>query len=140
MLILTYICLYINKEEENENTIILDTYTIRGLLKDNYDLYRGVYLGYDPYELHNIDQKGKSYLKVRYNIKRPNLISLRKQHKKSIIDKSMNEEVIKPIRGRAWVITGGIIFNIFSFYFLRSLRHVSLYVASIWIILIKPKK
>ena len=110
--------IYINKEEENENTIILDTYTISGLLKDNYDLYRGVYLGYDPYELHNIDQKGKSYLKVRYNIKRPNLISLRKQHKQSIIDRSMNEEVIKPIRGRAWVITGGIIFNIFSICFI----------------------
>ena len=52
--------IYINKEEESENSIILDTYTISGLLKDNYMLYRGVYLGYDPYEIHNIDEKGKS--------------------------------------------------------------------------------
>ena len=89
--------IYINKEEESENSIILDTYTISGLLKDNYMLYRGVYLGYDPYEIHNIDEKGKSYLKVRYNIKNPNLVSMRQQHTQYITDKSMNEEVVNPI-------------------------------------------
>ena len=65
--------IYINKEEENENNMILDTYSINGLLKDNYLLYRGIDLGYNPYEIDNIDEKGKSYLKVRHYTKRPNL-------------------------------------------------------------------
>ena len=107
--------IYINKEEENENnTIILDTYTISGLLKDNYLLLRGINLGYDPYEIHDIDQKGKSYLKVRYNTKRPNLISMREKRSQYIIDKSMNEEIIKPIRKTYLFIIGAIVFYFYS--------------------------
>ena len=108
--------IYINKEEENENnTIILDTYTISGLLKDNYLLLRGINLGYDPYEINDIDKKGKSYLKVRYNTKRPNLISMREQKNQSISDKTMNQEVVGSIGKKYLFMIGAIVFYFYSF-------------------------
>ena len=107
--------IYINKEEENENNMILDTYSINGLLKDNYLLYRGIDLGYNPYEIDNIDEKGKSYLKVRHYTKRPNLASMRKQKNQYIIDISMNIEVIIPIRSIYKLLIIGIIGCIFLF-------------------------
>ena len=85
-------------------------------------LYRGVYLGYDPYDIHNIDEKGKSYLKVRYNIKNPYLVSMRQQHTQYIIDKSMNEEVVNPIRHRLRAILRGIYLDFFSFIFFIYIR------------------
>ena len=71
--------IYLNKKEENP--IILDTYTISGLLEENKILYKGIKLGFDPYKEKNIDQKGKSYLKIRYNSKNIDLISLREKYK-----------------------------------------------------------
>ena len=55
--------LHLNKKEKNYN--ILDTYTISGLLEENKILYKGVDLGFDPYKEKDIDQKGKSYLKIK---------------------------------------------------------------------------
>ena len=63
--------IYINKKEEN--FILLDTYTISGVLEENKMLYRGVDLGFDPYSIEDIDKKGKSYLKIRYNAKNADL-------------------------------------------------------------------
>ena len=98
--------LYLNKDEKD--FIILDTYTISGLLNENSKLYKGVNLGYDPYTISDIDKKGKSYLKVRYNAKNPDLAQIRKEHKQSIINKKMNEEVIKHAKD-------GLEMNIFAF-------------------------
>ena len=57
--------LYLNKD--NDKKVLLDNYTISGLLKDNPNLYRQVNLGYDPYQFENIDQKGNSYLRIYYS-------------------------------------------------------------------------
>ena len=113
--------IYINKEEENEKSIILDTYTISGLINDNYWLYRDVNLGYDPYSIDNIDEKGKSYLKVRYNNKKPNLILMREKHNQYIINKTINDELIKRFKGL--FIIGSMIFDIYSFLFLLGIRY-----------------
>ena len=109
--------IYFNKEED-ENNIVLDTYTISGLINDNYLLYRGVDLGYDPYEINNIDEKGKSYLKVAYNSKKPNFVSMRERHDQFIKNKAMNENVIKPIRRTLKFYIIGIFFYIICFLFL----------------------
>ena len=65
----------------NNNTVkdlIFDTYTISGLLEENTHLYQGINLGYDPYQEKNIDNKGKSYLKLCYNnVRNPDLNSIR---------------------------------------------------------------
>ena len=53
-----YSDLYLNKNEKD--FIILDTFTISGLLNENSKLYKGVNLGYDPYTINKIDTKGKS--------------------------------------------------------------------------------
>ena len=90
--------LYLNKDEEE--FITLDTYSIRGLLKDNYILYRGVDLGYDPYKISNIDEKGKSYLKIKYNSENPDLVTLRKDYQNFVINREMNEKVVKSVRTR----------------------------------------
>ena len=86
--------IYINKKEEN--FILLDTYTISGVLEENKMLYRGVDLGFDPYSIEDIDKKGKSYLKIRYNAKHADLISFREQYKKYLSKKNMENELIKP--------------------------------------------
>ena len=87
--------LYLNKKE---NYVILDTYTISGVLEENAILYKGVDLGFDPYKEKDIDKKGKSYLKLIYN-ENVDLISMRENHKiylkkevylKSLIDKVKN--------------------------------------------------
>ena len=90
--------IYLNSEEEE--FITLDTYTISGFLKDNFILYRGMNLGYDPYNMKNIDEKGKSYLKIRYNTKNMNLTELRENHQKYNINKTMNEKIIDSVRKR----------------------------------------
>ena len=115
--------IYIN-QEENENIIILDTYTISGLLKENYLLYKDVNLGYDPYKIDNIDKKGKSYLKVRYSTEKINLVHLRDKQKQYNVDESMNRKVIKPIRNNYKFMIMGIFFYVFSFiFFLCLLTH-----------------
>ena len=108
--------IYIN-EEENENTIILDTYTISGLLKENYLLYKDCKLGYDPYTIDNIDEKGKSYLKVRYSTEKINLVNLRETQKQYNVDKTMNRKVIEPIRKKYKIMIMGLFFYVFSFIF-----------------------
>lgn len=55
--------LYLNKDEED--FIILDTYTISGLLNENSMLYKGVDLGYDPYKISNINKKRKKLFKSK---------------------------------------------------------------------------
>ena len=69
--------IYLNKKEKDY--ILLDGYTISGFLKDNKNLYNGVILDFDPYINKDIDKKGKSYLKIRYN-ENVDLVSLRDNH------------------------------------------------------------
>ena len=57
--------IYLNNN--NRDNDILDTYTISGLLEENKKLYKGLNLGFDPYKEKDIDKKGKSYLKIKYN-------------------------------------------------------------------------
>ena len=103
--------LYINREEESGHTITLDTYTISGLLKENSYLYKNLFLGYDPYNIiDNIDKKGKSYLKVEYNKTKPNLIIMKKKYNEYFINKSMNKDVIKPIRKISYFMILGIFY------------------------------
>ena len=59
--------LYLNKD--NNEKVLIDTDTISGFLADNNDLYKGINLGYDPYKDKNINNKGKSYLRIFYNNK-----------------------------------------------------------------------
>ena len=116
--------IYLNSEEEE--FITLDTYTISGFLKDNFILYRGLDLGYDPYNMSNIDEKGKSYLKIRYNTKNLDLAELRKNHQQYTINRTMNEEIIDSVRKRfkTYYILGmvpyifAILFTSISLYFL----------------------
>ena len=67
-------------------------------MKDNNNLYRGLNLGYDPYTINNIDDKGKSYLKIRYNEKNLDLVELRKNHQQFTINRGMNREIIESVR------------------------------------------
>lgn len=116
--------IYLNSEEEE--FITLDTYTISGFLKDNYILYRGLNLGYDPYNMSNIDKKGKSYLKIRYNAKNLDLAELRKNHQQYTINRVMNGEIIESVRKRfkTFYILGiiayifAILFTSFALYFI----------------------
>ena len=57
-------------------------------------------LGYDPYKISNIDEKGKSYLKIKYNSENPDLVTLRKDYQNFVINKEMNEKVVKSVRTR----------------------------------------
>ena len=84
--------IYINKEEESNNPVILDTYNLSEFLKDNKNLYKGVDFGYDPYKTKNIDKNASSYLKVGYN-RNPNLKSLKEKHKHFLSNKNWNNNV-----------------------------------------------
>ena len=83
---------------EEEEYITLDIDTLSGFLKYNYILYRGLNLDYDPYNISNIDEKGKSYLKVKYNSKNLDLVKLRKEQQQYLINKTMNEKVVGTVR------------------------------------------
>ena len=84
--------IYPNKNEKEY--IILDTYTISGLLEENKKLYKGVNLGFDPYTKKDIDQKGKSYLKIKYN-ENVDLISLRGEKKNDVKNNDYYNILIK---------------------------------------------
>ena len=87
--------IYLNIEEEDY--IILDTYTISRLLEENKILYKDVNLGFDPYTDKNIDQKGKSYLKIKYNAKNVDLISLREKNNTYFKNKNIQDNLISPV-------------------------------------------
>ena len=110
--------MYFNKEEENidKDPIILDTYTLGDFLKDNQNLYKGINLGYDPYKVDNIDQKGKSYLKVSYN-KNPNLIFLRKKYSQFLANKKWNENIANNTEKNLNLFFVGFLFYIYSLVF-----------------------
>ena len=80
--------IYLNKEEENYT--LLDTYTISGLLEENKILYKGVNLGFDPYLEKDIDKKGKSYLKIKYN-KNVDLNDMREKYNKNKQNNILND-------------------------------------------------
>ena len=84
--------IYPNKNEKEY--IILDTYTISGLLEENKKLYKGVNLGFDPYTKKDIDQKGKSYLKIKYN-ENVDLISLRGEKQNDVKNNDYYNILIK---------------------------------------------
>lgn len=73
-------------------------------------MYRGINLGYDPYEIENIDEKGKSYLKISSNTKKPNFISLRKKYKQSFINQKLNEKIKDLIKDTKISFILGMIF------------------------------
>ena len=88
--------LYINKKEKDYT--ILDTYTISGVLEENKILYKGLDLGFDPYTDKNIDQKGKSYLKIKYNEnKNVDIISMREKYDFYFKNKDFRDKFIKPV-------------------------------------------
>ena len=87
-------------------------------------MYKGINLGYDPYEIKNIDEKGKSYLKISSNTKKPNFISLRKKYKQSFINQKLNEKIKDLIKDTNISFILGMIFNVFTtiiiiFFFLK---------------------
>ena len=84
--------LYLNKD--NKEKVLIDTGTISEFLSDNKNLYKEVNLGYDPYKNANIDNKGKSYLRIFYNNKvdlKKLRININTYNKKSKIDKEIDE-------------------------------------------------
>ena len=75
--------------------MLLDNYSISGFLKDNPNLYREVNLGYDPYQVENIDQKGNSYLRIYYS-EGIDLSDLRNKIKIYNSNAAMNKKYINP--------------------------------------------
>ena len=61
-------------------------------MEDNKILYKGLNLGYDPYLDKDIDKKGKSYLKIKYN-ENVDLISMREIYKNVKIQNSLIRKV-----------------------------------------------
>ena len=106
--------IYLNKEEENYT--LLDTYTISGLLEENKILYKGVNLGFDPYLEKDIDKKGKSYLKIKYN-KNVDLINMREKFNNYLKKKSFQNRLISSVTHKFNIFnTLGIIgYSIFIF-------------------------
>ena len=86
--------LYLNYD--NAQNIIIDKYTISGLLEDNKNLYKEIDLGFDPYQTENIDEKGNSYLRIYYK-ESINLTELWTKIEKYKNNIKLNEEKIKPI-------------------------------------------
>ena len=124
--------IYLNEKEEDY--IILDTYTISELLEDNNIIYKGVNLGFDPYKEKDIDQKGKSYLKIRYNSKKPDLISMKEDYKIYLNQKTLRSKLIIPVINffSSFNLLGIIGYSyfiyillclIFGFSFMSKLRH-----------------
>ena len=68
-------------------------------LEYNKNLYKEINLGYDPYQLNNIDEKGKSYLRIYYNDKF-NLSALRENFEQYNLNIKINKDFIKPINKR----------------------------------------
>lgn len=109
--------IYLDLEEEYFTE--LDTYTISGLLKENYLLYRGVDLGYDPYNSIDIDNRGKSHLKIKYNSNNLDLVSLRNKVKEYNKRIELKDKVIDPFKKYLKVyFVCGIIANIYLFIFI----------------------
>ena len=104
--------LYLKNEED---FIILDTNTISGLINDNYVLYREVDLDNAP----NIYQNGKSYLKIRYNAKNPDLTKIRKNHQQYVINNLMSEFKNFIIMGMIAYIILSILFILFIWVYIK---------------------
>ena len=106
--------LYLNYN--NDQNIIIDNYTISGLLEDNKNLYKEVDLGFDPYQAINIDEKGNSYLRIYYK-EGINLTELRIKIEKLKNHSTFNKDKIKPIKKNIKVTSiCGIIACGFSFF------------------------
>lgn len=95
--------LYLN--ENNDEKVLIDTYTISGFLEDNKNLYKEVSLGFDPYQEVDIDKKGKSYLRLYYNNK-VDLNYLRKKIDQYNLNVRMNSDLIQPINKKIKFIAG----------------------------------
>ena len=108
----------------NFKNLIFDTYTISGLLQENSHLYQGTNLGYDPYKEANIDNKGKSYLKLCYNnVGNPDLDSLRTEQ----IQYNNNRKINSYIDGFNHHKTGLYIVEIIGCVFLIIIVIISLF-------------
>lgn len=105
--------LYLNYA--NEQNIIIDNYTISGLLEDNKNLYKEVDIGFDPYEAVNINEKGNSYLRIYYK-EGINVTELKTKIEKYKNHTTINEDKIKPIRKNIKVTSiCGLIASVFGF-------------------------
>ena len=110
--------LLLNKDNDNEN--IIDNYTISGFLEDNQNLYKDINIGYDPYNINDIDSKGKSYLKILYNEQNVDLFSLRNNRNKQNLNHKMNINEINSIHKNTniTIILGSIGYGIFLLSFI----------------------
>ena len=86
--------IYLNYD--NEQNIIIDNYTISGLLEDNKNLFKEVDLGFDPYQTEDINEKGNSYLRIHYS-EGLNLTELKTKIEKYRYHSKLNGDKIKPI-------------------------------------------
>ena len=91
--------------KDNDKKDIIDNYTISGFLQDNQNLYKDINLGYDPYEIDNIDTKGNSYLRIFYNNQNVNLSSLRNQKESQILNQRINKNFLNVIHDKTAIIT-----------------------------------
>ena len=89
---------------------IIDNYTISGFLEDNQYLYKDINLGYNPYETNDIDKKGKSYLRILYNKRNIDLISLRNRRDKLNSYNEINNNSLNTIYNKTkFIIILGLI-------------------------------
>ena len=94
--------LYLN-DDKTEN-VIIDTYTISGFLEDNKNLYKGIDLGYDPYNTKDIDNKGKSYLRAYIN-ENVDLNKHRQEKDNQILAHNLNENALNYINSKTKTIS-----------------------------------
>ena len=106
--------IYLNKTIKNFE--ILDTNKISELLEENQKLYQGVDLGFDPYKNKDIDKKGKSYLKVKYN-ENIDLISLRNKQQSALNRTNFRNTIIRSVTDKfnAFNVVGIVGYSYFIF-------------------------
>ena len=92
--------------KDNDQKIIIDDFSISGLLEDNTNLYKDINLEYDPYKEKekDINSKGKSYLKISYTDNNVNLTSLRENRDLLLLNKIINREDLDTIEDKTKII------------------------------------
>jgi len=99
--------------DDSDKKDIIDNYTISGFLEDNQNLYKDINLGYNPYETNDIDKKGKSYLRIIYNERNIDLISLRNRRDKLNSYNEINNNSLNTLYNKINVI---IVLGILSYF------------------------
>ena len=90
-----YVDISLEENKIEEDYFSLDKYTIKDIFEENKILFKGVTLGNAPYSDKDINKKGKSYLKIKYN-ENVDLVSLRDNYYVYLTNKDKeNEEISK---------------------------------------------